>query len=351
MDHTLYQKPQLNLSRSTLGRMWLVSCYALLAILQSSLGDNFHSLFVALAAAGGALVTEFFFNLKNWRRVLKDGSAIASGLILALLLPNTIYPLFAFLGAVFAMTVVKHSFGGLGSNWVNPAAAGWLFIRASWPAAFNQGIENSHLAKLAASLEGGLRDPDGSPLALLKINGWSVSNLDNSFTSFLNDTIFSLTGVRFPQGYISLLSLPGPGIIADRGLFFLLLGTALLAAARCFRLWIPLGFLLVYSLLTRIFGALSFGGGLWEGDVLFALFSGGVLAAAFTLVADPATGPKSTPGYAVFICLTAFLAFLFRYSALDPYGAVSAVLLGNTLAPLIRGIENAAYYEKRRGYE
>jgi electron transport complex protein RnfD len=107
-------------------------------------------------------------------------------------------------------------------------------------------------------------------------------------------------------------------------------------------------FVAVYSILVRIFGALPFGGPLGEGDVIFALLSGGTLAAAFILATDPATGPKSMPGNVIYIFLCAFFAFLFRYPGLDPYGVVMAVLLGNVLVPLIRRIENTKYYEKRK---
>jgi len=185
-------------------------------------------------------------------------------------------------------------------------------------------------------------------LTLLMINGWSSTAPDTALSSFLNDTIFAFTGSFLPQGYLSFFSLKGPGIIADRGLFFLLLGTVLLAASQVFRFWLPAAFILVYSFLIRVFGALSFGGPLLKGDILFAMFSGGTLAAAFILIADPATGPKSTAGNVVFVFLCAVFAFLFRYPGFDPYGAVTAVLLGNTLVPIIRRIENACYYEKRR---
>ncbi|MDR2072976.1 MAG: RnfABCDGE type electron transport complex subunit D [Spirochaetaceae bacterium] len=348
MDISLFQKPQVNLARSTRGRMWLVSVCAFLAVFQSSLGDNFHSLFIALAAVAGAMGTELLFNIKARYYSIKDGSALASALVLALLLPNRLNPLLAFLGGVFAMAVVKHSFGGLGSNWVNPAAGAWLFIRSAWPGGFARSVEQGHLEQLASSLEMGLRDSQGLPMALLKINGWPSSSLDTVLSAFFNNTVFAFTGTSLPQGYITLLSPPGPGIIADRGLFLLLLGTILIVSSQSFRFWLPLVFVSVFSFLVRIFGALSFGGPLWEGDVLFVLLSGGTMAVAFILITDPATGPKSAPGYVIFVVFVALFAFLFRYPGRDPYGAITAVLAGNALTPLIRRIENFLYYEKRR---
>ena len=348
MDLSLFQKPQINLSRSTTLRMRLVSVCALLAIFGSSLSDSGHSFLIAFAAVLGMVATEILFNFGERRFSIKDSSAIASALILTLFLPNTLNPLYAFLGGVFAMAVLKHSFGGLGSNWVNPAAGAWLFIRSAWPVAFNRSIEDNHLMRLSASLEGGLRDSMGSPLALLMINGWSNTLMDSKLSAFFNQTIFRFMGSSLPNGYLTLFSSNRPGIIADRGLFFLLLGTILIAASQCFRFWLPAVFILVYSILIWIFGALPFGGSFWEGDIIFALFSGGTLAAAFILVTDPATSPKSMPGNAIFISLCAVFTFLFRYPGLDPYGTVTAVLLGNALVPLIRRLENAWYYEKRK---
>jgi Na+-translocating ferredoxin:NAD+ oxidoreductase RnfD subunit len=126
------------------------------------------------------------------------------------------------------------------------------------------------------------------------------------------------------------------------------MGTILIAATQCFRFWVPSAFIFVFSVLVFIFGALPFGGPIGQGDLFFALLSGGTLAVAFILVTDPATGPKSLPGNAVYIICCAVFAFLFRYPALDPYGAVTAVLLGNALVPVIRRLENTLYYEKRK---
>jgi electron transport complex protein RnfD len=95
-------------------------------------------------------------------------------------------------------------------------------------------------------------------------------------------------------------------------------------------------------------GALAYGGGWWGGDVLFALCSGGTLAAAFLLAADPATGAKSNWGILLAALAGGGIAFLFRYQGDEPYGAVFAVALVNAVFPLVRRFERRQLYEKRR---
>ncbi|MDR3341731.1 MAG: RnfABCDGE type electron transport complex subunit D [Treponema sp.] len=354
----LYQKPHINLAWSTAGRMWLVSLCAGLAIFQSSVTDAFASLIIAITVMAAAIITEFLIYFRTEKAgMVKDGSAITSALLLALLLPNQIHPLYAALGAVFAMTVVKHSFGGLGANWMNPAVGGWLFIRFSWPAAFNNAIATAPVAMLQERLErDGSNFPDltkgftqGSPLEILKVSGISDfpvggSPFDNTVATWLNKTIFSITGSELPGGYIDLLTATTAGIIADRGLLALLLGTIIIVAFQVTRSWVPAVYLGMYGLLIRIFGALPFGGALGAGDILFGFFSGGTMVAAFLLVTDPATGPKSKIGTLITAFLAACFTYIFRYQGSEVYGAFFAVALMNVLVPLIRDIESRRLY-------
>jgi electron transport complex protein RnfD len=347
------QKPQVNLARPTMGRMWLVSLCAFMAVIQSSLTDSFSSLVIALSAVAAAVLTELLILYPGRRTAqLKDGSAVASALILTLLLPNKIPPLYAVLGAVFAMAVVKHSFGGLGSNWLNPAAGGWLFIRTAWPGVFSRALEGSPLSLLLNSLSRGFANPQSSPLGILKIDSAGVfsptSRLDSLLRIFLNDTVFSFTGVELPGGYIDLFASTSPGIIADRGILALLAGTIIITAAQVNRSWIPAVWLTVYAFMVRFAGAIPYGGEWWNGDILFALCSGGVLTAAFILAADPATGAKSNPGILGAAAAGGFLAWLFRYNGAEPYGAVFAVLVVNALLPVLRVLETRHFYKKRK---
>lgn len=337
LNSKLNQKPQVNLSRPTAIRMWLVCICAGMAVIQSSWTDLGSSLEIALIALGSAILAEMLIlyqsRLGRTRngavdnriadgRIL-DGSAAASALVLTLLLPNTIHPAYAGFGAGFAMVVIKHSFGGLGANWMNPALGGWLFIRFSWPQAFENVLEGSFLM------------PSGQS-----------GGLDTVVSSFLNDRFFSFTGSELPGAYIDRLFFAAPGIIADRGLCALLLGTILLTASQVNRDWIPAVYLGVYALFIRLFGALPSGGSLGDGDILYAFFSGGTIVAAFLLMADPATGAKSDIGMLAGVILAAVLSYLFRYSGGEIYGAFFAIALVNALMPLIRFIEDRGLYSR-----
>ena len=269
-----------NLGSSASLRMWLVSICAFLVILQSAFGDSFRSLGLAFAVTSAALLTEFLFLYKKQKTgMLKDGSAVASALIFTMLLPNMISPIYAILGIIFAVAVIKHCFGGLGSNWLNPAAGGWLFIRLAWPAAFSRALQV----------------PPGFTA------GASIA--ETHVRPFLNSTVFALLKIELPPSGLDLLSFNYPGIIADRGIFALLIGSILILALKACRTWIPAIWLAVFIFLIRLVP-----GGTQYGGIFTALCSGGTLAAVFMLAADPATNAKSVTGCCIFAALGGFLA-------------------------------------------
>jgi electron transport complex protein RnfD len=350
--------------------MWLVSACAGLAVVQSSLTDDGASLMIAFAALSGAVLSEFLLNIKLRSQNITDGSAAASALVFTLLLPNTFPPVLAFLGSIFAMAVVKYSFGGLGANWLNPAVGAWLFARFSWPAAFEESLRNSPLSLLSTLSRNGELDSQGSPLSLLAANGMDLGGAfplpdaaslagfgaaagsgAEGVVAFLNRTVFSFFGARLPAEYASLFASRFPAIIADRGLLCLLIGTIVIIAFQASETWIPAVFLAVYVFLVRFFGAFFLGGALGNGDILFGVCSGGVIAAVFLLCSDPATAPKSKGGKAAAVVLAAILTFMFRYIAFEPYGVFFAVAFVNVLVLLIRGIESRLFYQRRASYE
>ncbi|WP_352396912.1 RnfABCDGE type electron transport complex subunit D, partial [Aminobacterium colombiense] len=122
------------------------------ATVQTIMGDVLIALAPALAAA------LYFFGFKAftviavcvlasvvseaaWQKLMghpqtiKDLSAVVTGLLLAFNLPPTVPLWLAAFGSIFAIIVVKHFFGGIGQNIVNPALAARAMLLASWPVA------------------------------------------------------------------------------------------------------------------------------------------------------------------------------------------------------------------------
>ena len=314
-------KPQINISCPSALRMWLVCACAFLCVVQSAFSDEGKSLIVALTAFFSALIIELIFTCKKYGAAkIKDGSAAATAMILSILLPNQIHPVLVFLGVAFAIIVVKYSFGGLGSNWLNPALGGWLFIRFSWALAFKDAFGGS------------------TPSVSEMVTTADISALDSPVTEFFNNSIFSVAGVQLPSGYINLLFNNDAGLITDRGLFFLLIGTVIITAVGINRGWVPLVFLAVYGFLVRFAGDLS--GMYWNGDMLYGIFSGGAIAAAFILAAEPASSAKLKPGIIFTVILGAFLSWFFRYKCMEYYGCFIALALTNCITPIVRLLED-----------
>jgi electron transport complex protein RnfD len=315
---------------STEARMYLAAGCAFLVVFQSSLSDEFSSMWIALAAVLAALLTEALICLATGRRTIYDGSVVVTALVLAMLLPNRMHPGFAGFGAVFAIAVVRYPSGGLGSNWLNPALGGALAVRFSW-------------AKLwEASLETAPLDPVSYSQA---VSG--ISTGAEAIAEFLNGRIFALFDVWLPSAYVDLFSLPSAGIIADRGIFALVAGSVIIVSCVAFRGWMPFLYLAAYLFLARIAGA-GVQGGTAGGDMLYTLCSGGTLVTAFYLLSDPVTGPKSSAGSAAYALAAAVLTFVFRFLNMEFYGAFFAIALLNVALPILRVAERKIVYEKRR---
>ena len=79
-----------------------------------------------------AVVTEFLIGKFTGRKItIKDGSAVLTGLLLALVLSPLVPWWIAVFGSVFAISIGKMVFGGLGHNIFNPALVGRAFLVAS----------------------------------------------------------------------------------------------------------------------------------------------------------------------------------------------------------------------------
>ena len=230
-----------------------------------------------------------------------DGSAIITGVLLAFNVPSDLPLWILAIGCLFAIGVVKISFGGLGNNIFNPAIAGRIFLLISfpaqmttWPAAATAATTD---AISSATVLGNLRL---APEALPPLQ-----------TMFLGTEAGSL-------GEMSALAL--------------LIGLIYLLWKKTITWHIPLSILATVALFTGI---------LYVFDPqplyhpLIHLFSGGLMLGAIFMATDYVTSPMTRKGMLIYGVGIGFVTVAIRLWGAYPEGVSFAILLMNALTPLI----------------
>lgn len=328
--------------RTSASLMWGTAAALLPALAWGIYCFGLASALPVAASIAGALAGETLASGLRRRFTLWDGSAALTGLLVGMAMPPGISPLIPAASSFFATVVVKGAFGGLGSNWMNPALAGIAFALVDWPVQMGTWVSPGRLPGLAA-LSG------ATPLAfarthassatggvgVLAAGGASFSSLDASVTHALNKGLFSRAGAVLPGGYVDLLVGNKSGAIGEISALLILAASILIISRRMIRWQVPAWIIGTFSLLTWTFGGLRLGEGLFTGDVLFALLTGSILLVAFFMATDPVTSPSSSLGIALYGIGTGLFIFLLRTFGSSAEGSAFAVILMNCAVPAI----------------
>lgn len=236
---------------------------------------------------------------------ISDLSAVVTGVLLAMNLPATTPWWVVFIGALFAIGVVKLTFGGLGQNIFNPAIAGRVFLLISFPTYLTDwtipnGFIHSTDAVSGATLLG--RYAEGGVEA--------VAGTDYLQTLFLN--------IGGSAGEISALAL--------------LLGFAYLLVRKVIKPWIPLSIFLTVFVTSGIFYLIDPS---TYTDPLFNLLTGGVILGACFMATDYVTSPMTTLGGVIYGAGIGFILMMIRYFGAYPEGMSFAILIMNMFVPLL----------------
>ena len=98
-----------------------------------------NALLVLIATVVSCVLSEYAYEkLMNKPLTITDGSAVVTGMILALNMPPEIPVWVPMVGGVFAIVVVKQLYGGLGQNFMNPALAARCFLLISFAGLMNE---------------------------------------------------------------------------------------------------------------------------------------------------------------------------------------------------------------------
>ena len=209
----------------------------LFCVLSFTLSDM---LFTHLAGRGGK--GEYF-----------DLSSASSGLMLALILPPDTSLVTALTAVLFGSIVTKQIFGGPGSNLVNPAAAGRLFVSLVMPSA------------VKGYAEGGTE-------------GWFI--LRTLAFGSKSGEFHDYTNCTFPE----LITGNFPGSIGAACATCILLGGFFLVMRGSIRMYAPIAYLVTLTVFFPLSNLLEKGSRFgYEGYVAFMLASGVVFVAVYML--------------------------------------------------------------------
>ena len=308
--------------------MWTVNLSLLPALIMGVYFFGPKALFVTALCIISAILSEHFFQ-KGLKRKLttNDGSAFLTGLLLGMNLPASLWSFNPFtihvpiIGSIVAIVITKQLFGGLGYNIFNPALIGRAFLMMSWPRAMT--LWNEPTAAFVAFDA----KTTATPLMILKEDG--IGRLMEVFGDKLNLYSQLLVGHR-------------AGSIGETSIIALLLGAAFLMYKRYITWHIPVSFLGTVAVLTWIFGGK--GTGLFTGDPILHLLSGGLVLGAFFMATDYVTCPSVRKGQIIFGIGCGALTVLIRLKGGYPEGVMFAILLMNCFAPLIdRGVKSSIF--------
>ncbi len=130
---------------------------------------GFPALGILLASVITAVATEAGIQkVFNQEITIADGHAVLIGLMLALVLPYDAPIWIAVIGSFFAIAIVKHAYGGIGSYMFNPVLVSWVFLNLSWTSIMTTKSTPHIIALTDLILENGAGFLVGvSPIALI----------------------------------------------------------------------------------------------------------------------------------------------------------------------------------------
>jgi electron transport complex protein RnfD len=303
---------------------------------------NLWALSLIAAMVGEAVVVNM--QGRAIKPVLMDGSGILTAWLLAISLPPFAPWWIAVLGSLFAVVIGKQVFGGLGQNVFNPAMAARVMLLISFPLEMTTWISPAPLGSAHAP---GFLDSLRITFLSQPLDGMaSASLLGHVKTEFTRGTGLdqALLGYYDP---VHMLWGSRAGSLGETAAVLLLLGGLFLIMRRVITWHAPVAMLLGVAVPALIFNAIN--PGHYAGP-MYHLLSGGLMLGAFFIVTDPVTSPNTSTGQLIFGFGCGLMTWIIRTWGGYPEGVAFAVMLMNTLTPLIdQYVKPRIYGRDRKG--
>ena len=253
------------------------------------------SLTVTVVAIFSAVAFEWLYSkVTKKRNTIIDGSALVTGMLLAMTLPATVPYWLVIVGCGFAIIFVKALCGGLGQNIFNPALSARGFMMLVYPAYM---VRFEGLDGVTAA----------TPLHHMVMPALPEESLMDMFLGRC------------------------PGSIGEVSALALIAGGIYLVYRKVISPRIPLSYLGTVAVLTLVFHKTD-APIAW---MLYSLFGGGVMLGAIFMATDYATSPVTAKGQIVYGIGCGALTVFFRYFGLFPEGVTYAILIMNAFVWII----------------
>lgn len=311
--YNISSSPHVRDSSSTRSIMWDVVFALVPAAMFGIYNFGYKAAILIVACIATCVLAEYIWQVAmKLPLTVSDGSAVLTGLLLALNLSSTFPVWMAILGSVFAIIIVKQLFGGLGQNFMNPALGARCFLMISFA------------GRMTSFTYDGVTG--ATPLAIIK-NGDKASTVVDLLASGDGKTQVPTTVLNMFLGSIG-------GTIGETSVLALLFGAAYLLARKIITWKIPVCYIATFAVFIMIFGGRGF-------DLTYLaaeLCGGGLILGAFFMATDYVTSPITPKGQIVFGVLLGILTGIFRVFGASAEGVSYAIIICNLLVPLIEKV-------------
>lgn len=281
--------------------------YALIPVtLVSIVWFKFNAVFLIVVCLVTAALTELLFRkVTNKPATLNDGSALVTGLLVALCLGAGTSWWTAALATFISIGIAKELMGGLGWNRFNPALFGRASIILLTPVFYWLGLAFSPLGHYFGAFD---VVTQATPLALLK-QGAGLPDLGSLF-----------------------LAHPG-GALGETSALALLIGGAYLLFKDHIKWHIPVSIIAAVLVIALIFGDHHATPAYLT--PFYHIFSGGILLGALFMATDWVTSPITNRGKVIYGLAIGVLIMVFRLALGPTEGTAFSILIMNAFVPLI----------------
>ena len=282
-------------------------------------------LLVAVIACMGAefLIQKYLMRTKV---TVTDLSAAVTGVLLALNLPPTAPWWVIVIGSVVAIGVAKMTFGGLGHNIFNPALVGRVFLLISFPVIMTDWTVPSSWFRPGVDAVTG-----ATPLALIK-EGLAQGQ-----------TVEQILSANPDLTYGQMLFARAGGSAGEASALAIILGFVYMLIRRVIRPHIPVTIILTVAVMSGIFWLIDPS---QYTDPLFNILTGGVLLGSVFMATDYVTSPMTAKGMVIYGIGIGIITVLIRFFGSYPEGVSFAILIMNSIVPLLNKYIKPARFGK-----